>query len=182
MSWFGGKTDHQKQVAAVTRILVRLYEETTDPRGQGPKVLNFQLPDSRLRYLMFCLSTVHAVCARRMKNPDAVLNECAYNLVSNILTSDDAADAVGKGPLQPQKVMNDGSAYLGEFLDRWSTYIEITNGGNRHAATGLVCTMLRETESLAPAAEGDASRLWPLACWFEDWMKAIDSSFVQLAG
>src|SRR5205814_4818184 len=78
---------HEKQVAAVTRIVAKLFERTLYPvRGDAPQVLQFEVPDSRYRYLIFCFSTVHTVCARRMKNPDAVLNECQYKLLGGAIT------------------------------------------------------------------------------------------------
>lgn len=89
MGWFGSKANHEKQLAALTRIVVKLYERTILlPRTDAPKVLQFELADSRYRYLIFCLSTAHCVCARRMKNPDAVLNECASNLIRGAIASE----------------------------------------------------------------------------------------------
>lgn len=180
MGWFGGKSNHEKQVAAVIRVVAKLYERLLLPHGDAPKVLQFELPDSRFRYLIFCLSTVHKVCARRMKNPDAVLNECAHNLVGVAVT--DEGGTFFDGPVDPQQAVNDGSAYLDDFLHRWSAYVDISKGGNTQAATGLVCSMLRKTESLAPAAQGDGPRLWPLGRWIEDRFTEIDRAFVELGG
>jgi hypothetical protein len=192
MGWFGVKSSHQKEVAAVTRIAANLCEITTRPPIDSKRealiraahvptmVLRFQLPDSLFRYMTFCLTTVITGCARSMKNADAVLNECAHNL-DRMIDTPFAAEMFGAGPLDRQKVANDGAAYLQDFLDRWSAYVEISKGGNGQAATSLVCSMLRDTESLAPAAEGEGPRLWPLAVYVEQSLDKFDRYFIELS-
>ena len=175
---------HEKQVAAVTRIVAKLFERTLYPvRGDAPQVLQFEVPDSRYRYLIFCFSTVHTVCARRMKNPDAVLNECQYKLLGGAITYEGTDGFFFKEPIRdPQKVANEGSEYLDDFNHRWSAYVDIVKGGNRQPATSLVVSMLHTTESDAPARSGDAPRLWPLACWVEGRFDEIWKAFIELGG
>ena len=164
MGWFSRKPSHQKQVAAMTRIIVNTFEKVITPDRLAQSGLQFQLPDSRFRFLMFCVASVHAVCARHMTNPDAILNECGPNLIRGAL-SDPAS--FFDGPVKAQETAILGMNCIGDFLERWSAYIDIAKGGNTPVATGIVITMLRETETQAPAGDGDAARLTKLARWIE---------------
>lgn len=178
-----GNSNHQKQVAAMTKIAVNLYEQTyAVPALRGTTPLRFELLDSRFRYLIFCLSIVHSVCAPRMKNPDAVLNACAQALISNALDVEDADGIFDRPVSDRQRVANDGMGYLEDFLHRWSAYIDVARARNRQAATGLVASMLRTTESDAPSDSTDGPRLWPLALAFEDRFKDIAGAFNSLSG
>lgn len=173
MGLFGGKSRHRKEVDAACKVWGNLFEKTTEESGSdAPLVLKFQLGDSRLRYMVFCLSTVQLACARRMKNPDAVLNEVLHTMVNSPLTGDS---------IDPQQTANDGSAYLGEYLHRWSSYLEIVEGGNANAATGIIAGMLRHTESEAPPTQEDSQRLWQLATWIETRLGAMEGAFVSEA-
>lgn len=183
MGWFGSKSNHEKQVAAMMKIAVNLYEQTyVVPASRGTTPLRFELPDSRFRYLMFCLSIVHGVCARRMKNADAVLNECARNLILGSIGHEGADLLFDKPVSDSQRVAHDGMRYLGIFLQCWSAYIEIPKPGKQEAATRLVATMLRKAESDAPSTSGDWVRLWPVALALEDRFNDISGAFVALGG
>jgi len=187
---YGGylRSSHQSQVAAVMRIVANLCEATSRPPVSGskkiraPLVLNFQLPDSRFRHLMFCLSTVHAVCAHRMKDPNTVLNECTQNLIGSSATYK-GPDGFFDGSIDLTKATSEGTAHLSNFLTGWSSWIEVTRSEpeNEEAGTSVVCSMLRRTESLAPSTEAELLRLWPLARWIEDFIPTIGEAFVELS-
>ena len=55
MGWFGGKSDHKKEVDATFKVLWNLFEKTTEGGSDAPLVLKFDLRDSRFRYFVFCL-------------------------------------------------------------------------------------------------------------------------------
>lgn len=182
MGWFSRKASHEQEVAAMMKIVANVFEKVVAPDRLAQSGLRFRLPDSRFRFLMFCVAAVHTVCAHRMKNPDAVLNECAPNLIRGALASN---EAFFDGPVNAQEAATLGMNCVGDFLSRWSAYIDIAKGGNAQAATSLVVTMLLETETLAPPAEGDAARLSKLARWVEVLMEhngSIDRGFVELTG
>lgn len=179
MAWFGGKSTHKKEVDAAGRVLGNLFEKTTDGGSNAPLVLKFELPDSRYRYFVFCLSTVQMACARRMKNPDAVLNELLHTVVTAAISVD--PQKFFGGPVEPQRAANQAAEYLQDYLHRWSAYVDITGGGNAAAATGIIAGMLRSTESPAPVSEADAGRLWPLATWIEKGLEAMAGAFADMA-
>ncbi len=179
MGWFGGKSTHKKEVDAALRVLSNLFEKTTGGGSDAPVVLRFELPDSRYRYFVFCLSAVQMACAHRMKNPDAVLNDLLHTVVT-IAISIDPQQFFG-GSIEPQRAANQAAEYLQDYLHRWSAYVDIAGGGNAAGATGIIAGMLRSTESPKPPSEADAHRLWPLATWIEQRLKVMADAFTNMA-
>jgi hypothetical protein len=181
MGWFSRKPSHQAQLLAMAKIAANLCEQSIDPR-HGPVLLRLSRPDSLFRYMMFCFSTVQVACAKRMSNPDAVMNECVQNGIVAWVTDAKLSKQMFGGPIEMQQAGNLGIGLLQDFLHRWSAYIDIAKGGNRGAATGIVCRMLQEVETAEPAQEGDGERLWPVALLIEAQFEAIDKAFVELCG
>jgi hypothetical protein len=181
VSWFGGKSDHKKQVDAGIMVLGNLYEKTTDGGSDAPLVLRFEMADSRFRYLVFCLGTFQMACARRMKSPDSVLNELLRSVVIGAVGDAEQQQLFFGGPTDPQHAANLGAQYVQEFLNQWSAYVDIAEGGNANAATSLIAGMLRSTESAAPASAADGHRLWPLAEWIEDRLDAMGGAFSNMS-
>jgi hypothetical protein len=180
MGLFSRKPSHRAQCLAMMRIAARLNERILAPNADAPAVLRLSRPDSRFRYLMFCLSTVQTVCARRMSNPEAVLNEVARNAITAWVSDPEIRDAAFGGPVSLQQAGSDGIACLQDCLNRWPAYLDLRNGGNAHAATGFVCVILFDIESAGSARPADGERLWPLAWWVEQQFNAIDGAFVEL--
>jgi hypothetical protein len=176
------KATNQAQILAMTKIAVGLCERTMDPDSDAPPALLPMRPDSRLRYMMFCISTVQAVCARRMSHPDEVLNECARKAIAAHATEARLSDWASRTPSELDQTLDFGIGCLQNFLHRWSTYVAIGRNGRREAATSILCSMLFDVDSADPAEEGDGDRLWPLALWIEGQFGAIDKAFVELCG
>jgi len=176
MGWFSGKSTHQKQVEEAIRISTNLYEDTKPGAAAAPAPLHFCLPDSQYRYLLFCLSAMQTACASKMKNPDAVLNECFDLMIRLCTTEGDRVFFFGR-PVDAQEAANQGGAYLQDFLHRWSAYVDIVQGGNRQTGTAIICSMLRCVESDDPAGPTDGPRIWPLALWIENGLPAMRKAF-----
>ena len=174
MAWFGRKTSHDKQLRAAGTVLWNLYNITTKGGADAPLVLAFALPDARLRYAMFCLGTMQLACATEMDNPDAILNELLHGMIEAASLPGSSWAPVGQ--LEPQKVANSSAEYIQDYLHRWSSYVDIAPG-NANAATGIVCAMLKHTESSAPANATDGDRLWPLAEWIEAQLPLMRMDF-----
>jgi len=179
LGWFGGKSTHKKEVEAALTVLCNLFEKTTSGGLDAPLVLKFGLRDSRFRYFVFCLSTVQMACARRMKNADAVLNDLLHTIVASAIGAD-SQEFFG-GSVDPQQAANKAAEYLQDYLHRWSAYVDIVEGGNAAAATGIVAGMLRHTESANPPTQEDTHRLWPLATWIEARLEPMAGAFTDMA-
>lgn len=181
-------TAQEKEIDAIHRITLNLWGKTADQDvalrelGDAPPVLEFQLPDSRFRHLIFCLSAVLTRCAQRMKDPDATFNECASKLIHAAIALA-GSDSFLAAPVDPKKTTDEGTARLKDLLDRWSAWIEIEQRGGAEDAISLVCSMMHEAESETPTTEDDRARLWPLACWVVGQMDekgAINKGFIEL--
>jgi hypothetical protein len=168
-----------KLVGAAIKVTSNLYLHTLPEAQDAPLALQFGRPESRFRYLVFCLSAVETACGREMKNPDAVVKECLHFLVGWAIT-ENAQEFFG-GPVDSQAAASNGSAYLEEFMNNWSSYIETVRGGNREAGTGVICSMIRTTESNDSSGEADVQRLRPLGEWIEDNLAPMRSAFMKLA-
>jgi len=173
MGWFSRKPSQQRAAELLINLAGDLYERIVGPPDKVP-FLKFGRSDSRYRCLMFCLSTVHAVCARKMGNCDAVLNEAFQSLFAYSLSE---PGVFFGGPVDAQVAANNGGQYLQDYLHRWSCYIEIESGGNTIAALNIVMTMLRDIESAAPPSEEDAQRLRPVVFLLLREFGRIESGF-----
>jgi hypothetical protein len=173
MGWFG-KSKHERQADGLVRVLGNLYTMTNEGRHGAPVVLVFQRHDARFQHLMFCLCTAHVACARLIGNPDAVLNDVIHRAVEFALS--DQQTFFG-GAVQPQQAANDGAARLQEYMHRWSAYVDMIQGPNRAAATGLVCGMMADVEGRDTLTDRDARRLLPLATWIEDQLDTMRIGF-----
>jgi hypothetical protein len=178
MSWFRRKSTQSREVDAALKVLLNLFEKTTDGGADAPLILRFELQDSHFRYYLFCLSTVQMACARRMKNPDAVLNELLHTVVTSAVSVD--PERFFGGPVDPQEAANRAGEYLQDYLYRWSTYVDIVSGGNNDAATGIITGMLRSTESTASPSAEDSHRLFSLATWIEERLDAMAKAFATM--
>src|SRR6185295_20408534 len=58
MGWFSRKPTQEKYVEAAVTVASNLYLHTIPGAEDAPADLQFSLPDSRHRYLLFCLSAV----------------------------------------------------------------------------------------------------------------------------
>ena len=177
MGWFSRKPTQEKQALAAIKVATNLYLLTIPGGTDAPAPLEFTLPDSRFRYLMFCLSATTTACGKEMANPDAVVNQCLHGLVT--LATTELKQDYFDGPINVQDVANSGAAYLQEFLNNWSAYIELEKAGEK--TVDLVCTMIHNTESAVPAGKADIQRLWPLALMLHMQFPTMRSAFKELA-
>ena len=74
-----------------------------------------------------------------MKHPDAVLNEVMQSVLQIALS--ESTKYFGKD-IDPQEAVNLASDCLNNYLQRWSTYAEISSGGNFQAAKNILLGML----------------------------------------
>ena len=117
-------------------------------------------------------------CAHRMKNPDAVLNDLLHTVVAGAIDVD--PQQFFGGPVDQQEAANKAAEYLQDYLHRWSSTVDIVNGGNLAAATGIVAGMLRHTESASPPTQEDTRRLLQLATWIEKRLEAMAGAFTDM--
>jgi hypothetical protein len=178
MSWFSRKPTQEKQVEAAVKVASNLYFQTIPRAEDAPAPLEFGLPDSRYRYLIFCLSTMTTACASKMTAPDAVVNDC-FRFLFTWATTEGSQEVFG-GPVNPQDAATSGGIFLQEFLDTWSQCVELMKKGQHAETMELICSMIHTTESNKPAEPTDKQRLSPLALQIDCWFPSMQSAFVEL--
>ena len=142
-----------------------------DPYG----TLQLSLPDSRYRYLIFCLSAMATACASEMTNSDEVVNECM-----NFLTRW-AVDREGEffgGPVDFDRALSSGITYIREFDSQWAIYVKLGEEGADNI--DALSSMIHSTEATIPAGKTDAQRLEELALEVACRMPAMQGAFVEL--
>jgi hypothetical protein len=168
---------HDRCIEAAIEALAPFYHRLRRGPSETSPSLRFELSDSELRLLTFCLTTVHVACVPHMENVDAVLNEMIQLAVAGILTPESPwfIDL----DLDPQDVANRTAEYTKEYLHRWSAYVDIVASGRLSRGTGIVASMLRHTETdQLPDAEA-ARRVMPIAQWVQEEMRRIRETFGQ---
>jgi hypothetical protein len=178
VGWFSRKPTQQKLVGAAIKVASNLYFITTAGAEDAPVALQFTLPDSRYRYLIFCLSAMATACAHEMTNPDAVMNECLH-FVIGYATTEGVRDFFG-GPEIPHDAANNGAAYLQDFLNKWSIWFELRKKGKSAETIDLICSMIHTAESNLPAVRTDSQRLEGLAQQIDFHFPAMRDAFIEL--
>jgi len=130
MGWFSRTSTQQKQVEAAITVATNLYLHTIPGAEDAPVPLQFSLPDSRYRYLIFCLSaTLTAILAYDEKkdfHPEVLFKGCLH-FATWIATEN--AQEYFSDPSCPQDAVNNATAYFIEFLKHCSTWVELEKEG-----------------------------------------------------
>lgn len=180
MGWFSRKPTHERQVEAAITVASNLYLQSVPEAEEAIAPLLFSLPDSRLRYLLFCLAAMSAACSREMADPNAILNDSFRFLVKWAIT-ERAQEFFGDQVDDPQAVATNAGIYLQQYLDNWSTYIELEKqGGYNEKIISLLCTMIRFAESDLPPNPTDEERLGPLALQLDCRFPTMRDAFSAL--
>jgi hypothetical protein len=167
MGWFSRRktSQQQKHREAAIKVASNLFL-VTSPGGEHAVVpLQFTLPDSPYRYLIFCMSATAAACAPEM-DLDAVsgaLEKLALVAVE-----------------RPQDFAVTGLPRLKFFLNTWTRCLELEKTGENQGIIEMICLMLRSTESDVPGNKDDVGRLRELALWIYGHFPAMRDRYVEL--
>jgi hypothetical protein len=182
MGWFSRKPTPQKQVEAAITVATNLYLHTIPGAEDAPTPLHFTLPDSKYRYLLFCLSAVvTAILAYDEKKdfqPEVLSNGCLQFAIGAATVQTQDYFSV---PTTPQDAARNAIAYFTAFAKQWSKWPELENQGKALESIDLICTMLRTTESDEPAGEMDLKRLGELALSIDCKMPTMRAAFIELS-
>jgi hypothetical protein len=169
MGWFSRrkKWPQQKHREAAIKVASNLYL-VTSPGGEHAVVpLQFTLPDSPYRHLIFCMSATAAACAPEM-DLDAVSG---------------ALEKLALVALErPQEFAITGLPRLKFFLNTWTKCLELDKKGDNQQAIEMICLMLHSTESDVPGNKDDVERLRELARWIHGHFPAMRDAYVESLG
>jgi hypothetical protein len=174
----------QKYVDAAVNVASNLYLHTIPGAEDAPAPLSlqFNLPDSRYRYMIFCLSSaITAALAYDEKEevqPEALTNGCPH---FTTWSATEMAHEYFDNVASAQEYVSHATEYLQEFAKHWAQWRTLEKEGKRAEMIDLICSMIHTTESNEPADRTDDQRLRPLALWIADQLPIIREAFVELA-
>jgi hypothetical protein len=180
MSWFSRKPTQQKYVEAAINVASNLYLHTIPGADDAPAPLQFNLPDSRFRYMIFCLSTVvtAAIAYDEKKHiqPEALIKGCLH-FAANEKTLQQYFDDAASSHLS----IDTAIAYFEDFLKCWSRWPELEKEGRDAEVLEIISSMIRTTESNLPAETSDIQRLSKLALQIDFRLPTMRGAFIELA-
>jgi len=180
MGWFSRKPTQEDYNKAVVNVATNLYLLTTSP--DSPHELRFKRPDSRFRYLAFCLvavvSTTLAYDEKKRINPSELINACCLFLtwIAQNHPSDyfDAGCDANEAALQAED-------YLRDFAAKWSLWPSFENQSQSYQFQGVIAEMIHSIETGKPYTEEDEYRLRPLALQIDCQLLTMREAVVGLA-
>jgi hypothetical protein len=137
MGWFIRKPKIEKQVEAAIKVASNLYLLTI-PGGQEAVVkLEFCLPDSRYRYLMFCISATAAACAKDMDINS--VTEAVFGLTEAVAT--ERSQEFFGGPVRPIDAVKGITPTFHWFMNGWARCEELAKERKHLGATAPPCSV-----------------------------------------
>jgi len=181
VSWFSRKPTQQKYVDAAIKVATNLYLHTIPEAEDAPAPLQFNLPDSRFRYMIFCLSAVVAAALaydeKKHIQPETLIKGCLH--FSTWIATERAQEYFDDSA-SSQHSIGSASAYFEGLLKQWSRWPELEKEGRNAEIIGLICSMIHTTESNNPLTESDRERLSPLALQIDCWLPTMRGAFTEL--
>jgi hypothetical protein len=182
MSWFRRKPTQQKYVEAAITVASNLYLHTIPGAENVTAPLRFSLPDSRYRYMIFCLSaivtTALAYDEKKEIQPEALIKGCLHFATSTAAENPQEyfADSVNS-----QNSIPNATEHLHEFLKYWSRWPELEKEGKNTEMIELISSMIHTTESSVFAEKADLQRLGDLALEIDCQLPTMRRAFIELA-
>jgi hypothetical protein len=121
MGWFSRKPKIEKQVQAAIKVASNLYLLTVPGGEKAVGNLQFCLPDSRYRYLMFCMSATAAACANDLDIN--AITEAVFALTEAIAT--ERPQEFFGGPVRPLDAVKDITPTFHRFMNGWARCEEL---------------------------------------------------------
>jgi hypothetical protein len=176
---FYTQSAQQKYVDAAITVASNLYLHTIPGAEDAPAPLQFNLPDSRYRYLIFCLSVAaSAAPVYDVKEKMALTTGClnCARWIATEKTEDYLDDPAGL-----QNSIDSSAAYFRDFLNQWSLWPALEEQGRDEEMIDQICSMIRTTESNEPVEQTDKQRLEQLALHIFCALPTMRRAFVELA-
>ena len=183
MSWFSRKPTQQKYIEAAIKVASNLYLHTIPGAADAPAHLQFNLPDSRFRYMIFCLSAVVTAALvydeKKHIQPEALIKGCLHFATS--AANEKTLQEYFDDSESSQVSIDSATAYFQDFLKEWSRWPKLEKEGKVTEMIDLICSMIHTTESNEPAEQIDKQRLGQLALQIDCRLPTMRRAFVELA-
>jgi hypothetical protein len=182
MGWFTRAPSQQKHIEAAIKVATNLYLNTIPEAADAPAPLQFGLPDSRFRYMLFCVSAaVTAILAydeKKKIQAEPLIKGCLHFAIWT--ATENTQEYLGDSGSSRDSINDNATAYLQEFLKHWSRWPEFENQGRDTEVVELIASIIHDTESNNPLTESDKKRLGPLALQIDCWLPTMRGAFTEL--
>ena len=185
MSWFSRKPTQQKYIEAAITVATNLYLHTI-PGAEAcilpSSPLQFSLPDSRYRYMLFCLSVALTAALaydeKKQIQPEKLIQGCLHFAA---WTATEHAKEYFDDPATSQASIDITAAYFQEFFKHWSQWPALEKEGKSNEANDLISFIIHMTESNVPAEDADMQRLGDLALAINCRLPTMRGALIELA-
>lgn len=133
----------KNQIESSAKLFRHFYNHTTITYKN---ILNFKLPDSRFRYMIFCLSLFLKSCEVIIESSDLLLKEYVDFLV-NLKMAEENKDDYFVNNLSNNEVMEIGLNYLKKFMKEWIEYSNAFKTNDTDKTATIICSMILFAES-----------------------------------
>jgi hypothetical protein len=181
MGWFTRKPTQQQYITSVIEVATNLYLNTIKGENGVSTNFQFELDDSRYRYLVFCCSTVLTTVLvydeRKNIQPEVIYSGCiqflkwAGNEYPNDYFDTD----------NHEEYIENVQSVFQQFLKSWSKWPSLEQQGKNAEIVDLICTMIRFAESKECIDKDDVNRLGELAIEIDCRFPSMNSAFLELA-
>lgn len=165
----------KRQIEASAKLFFDLYNYTT---STYKNVFNFKLPDSRFRYMVFCLSVFLKSCEVLIESSDLLLKEYVHFLV-NFAMSKENINNFFVGEVKYSEVEEDAKNYLNQYMKEWITYSDAIKINDTNEAATIICWMIVFTESQGLVDANDIKRTKKLILEIERSMSRLRDTFLD---
>jgi hypothetical protein len=181
MGWFTKRPTQQQYVNSVVKVVTNLYLNTIE--GENIVLTNFQfdLDDSKYRYLFFCCSAVFtsvlAYDEKKNIEPEKLYHGCIQFLK-------------WAGNEYPNEYFNTNNygqyienvqIVFQEFLNPWSKWLALERQNKNSEIVELICLMIHSAESKNPIDKNDIKRLEELALEIDCRLPTMNEAVFELA-
>ncbi len=179
-----GRSKRSRQGEAVIKVASNLYLHTI-PEADDPVTtakLQFDLADSRLRYMIFCMSALMKATELEIeKNWLVPVFEEALDAITTLASTENAQELF-RGSVSPVAERKDSRAYLKWLLSVWSKYSEHEKADRHMEAIAMICVMIHSAESNTSGGEAEGERLGKLGLEIACLLSTMRDAFIALAG
>jgi hypothetical protein len=178
MGWFSRKKNVEAQVKAAARVATNLYFLTVPGGADAVVQLEFIRPDSRYRYLLFCMSATAAACAREMD--DGALEKAVY-VLTEVVAQESAQEYFG-GPVKVKKVISEITPQFQWLMNGWAHCVDLEREERVGEVVDMISAMIRNAESALPSTGEDVERLKDLASLIYRQFPGMRRAYIDLLG
>lgn len=182
MGWFTRNPSQRQYIDSVVKVATNLYINTLSGINGVTTNFEFELFDSRFRYLIFCCTTVVtsvlAYDENKKVKPDELCNGCIQFLN---WAGKEYSDEYFTQKENIQYLIDKTTNIFNDYLQEWSLWQELELQMKNNEIVDLICKMIRAAESEKLINDSDIKRLKGLGLEIDCRMPSMQEAVKELA-